>query len=499
MECKTALEQLTEYLEGRLPQQAAAAMRQHLDTCASCSRAAGDLQALARALRAVPLAPLPAAFEPQLRQRLDRTSSLPLARFLIAGAAGAILVIISFGILRVTHPSRVRMVSGGLHRGAFQVSEKPMRQPTAAPAPAIVGTQQPYSRPPEEAAKGPAGPGALPASKGAAAARGVGEAFTPQEQAARAGRPTYGIPPSQAAGEKALGLQGPRERRQPPPAVQKTLPPLTVMPQEKARSAAQESGGPGQRVPARAGKESQAGPAGPPTPPAVATAKPHIAVMPIPPSQPPMATAESRALRRAGWLGYARVRLSPSTVQQRAQAALSIELPAPEQRQQSLDRLGRQQSPENQIRASLRPVAPPGPAFAVGVATTPATGAQGANANLPINLPRGVGVQRGVPKEPGGEVYELTLSTADGQSLPFLLFTPGMRPARWTPSLRSQPLHALSRLTSDAGVWLLTPADLGAGLVVTIAAPPADALTALLGALRLDVYRDGKFWTASRY
>jgi hypothetical protein len=96
-------------------------------------------------------------------------------------------------------------------------------------------------------------------------------------------------------------------------------------------------------------------------------------------------------------------------------------------------------------------------------------------------------------------VFELTLSTADGQSLPFLLFTPGMRPARWTPSLRSQPAHALSRLTSDAGVWLLTPVDLGAGLVVTIAAPPADALTALLGALRLDVYRDGKFWTASRY
>lgn len=501
MECKTALEQLTEYLEGRLPQQAAAAMRQHLDTCAPCSRAAQDFQALARALRAVPLAPLPAGFEPQLRQRLDRTSSLPLARFLIAGAAGAVLVIISFGILRVTHPSRVRMVSGGLQQRAFQASGKAPRLPTAPPAPAVgTGTEQPYSRRPEEAAKGPAGPGALPASKGAAEGTGVGEALTPPEQAAQARKPTYGIPPSQAAGEKALGLQGAREPRQPPLAVQKTLPPLTVMPQEKANTAAQGSAGPEQRAPAGAGKEGRAGAPEPLTSAAVSAHKPHVAVMPIPPSQPPMATAESRALRGAGWLAYARVRLSPSTAQRRAQAALSIELPAPEQRQQSQhDRLARQQSPENQIRASLRPVAPPGPAFAVGVATTSATGAQGANANLPMNLPRGAGLQRGVPKEPGGEVFELTLSTADGQSLPFLLFTPGMRPARWTPSLRSQPAHALSRLTSDAGVWLLTPVDLGAGLVVTIAAPPADALTALLGALRLDVYRDGKFWTASRY
>jgi len=498
VECRTALEQLTEYLEGRLPQQSADVMREHLATCSSCSRAAADVGAVVRTLRALPAAPLPAGFEPALRQRLDRASSPPLGRFVLAAAAGALLVIISFGILRMTKPSAIP-AAGRLQRGRPVAAEKAIGLPAVPPPALSARTPEQYVSPSiEQGNKAKVVAGASPAPKMADESEGAKEARGAAPGPAPTLQPHFGIAPPQAASGRNPEPEKVREQQALEYGHEKALPPLAPAPRERARAVTQSDvGAAAEPAPSAGSKQAAAAGAAAPTTTAAPALKRRVEVVPMPPSWPSAHALGIGRGRGAGWLANARVRLAPRTAQQRAPVAVSVEFPAVQQQSQTY-RQKDQVQPEVRISASVRPIVPPGPPLHAETITVPAVQAPGARADIPINLPRETNRPRAPFELPYGQVYELALSTEQGQSVSFLLFTPGVRRPRWAPSFRGRPVDALRCLSSDAGVRLLTPVDLGADLVVTIAAPPADALTALLATLRMDVHRDGDSWTASR-
>jgi hypothetical protein len=122
------VDQLSAYLEGDIKPHVAESVREHLDACAACTRAAGELRAIVASARALdrpePPPTLWSAIEGALAAA-DEAPLLALRRFFVrglaigglAGAAAAVLVGIGWG--RLTHDGQgARTLAGDIAGGA---------------------------------------------------------------------------------------------------------------------------------------------------------------------------------------------------------------------------------------------------------------------------------------------------------------------------------------------------------------------------------------------
>jgi anti-sigma factor (TIGR02949 family) len=87
--CHDVERDLDPYLDRELPPDAAAAVREHLSTCASCRRRVADREALGRLVRSVPYHQAPNRLRTLVAGRVQRTRA---SRRLMSWAAAAIVV-----------------------------------------------------------------------------------------------------------------------------------------------------------------------------------------------------------------------------------------------------------------------------------------------------------------------------------------------------------------------------------------------------------------------
>jgi hypothetical protein len=513
--CAVALEQLSGYLEGSLPSDEAQAVRRHLDTCAACASAATNVDAVVNALRAVTAEPLPAGFERAVRARLGREAPSPLRRFLIPALAGAALVLVSFGILHVTRPT----ARGPAFRWQTrQTGEAPAHLPAA----------------PSNPAAGPATSTPTPETLGRAAGEapeGTKPAFTPASPGQPAAAKTYADKAEGRVAQVERALVGAPKA----PPGRDVFAPLTEPAEQPQKTATTPTGQP--LVLDRATHEVPRGPAGPVGPaagysPAISkpasqapiptgqaetsaprtdeaaaataprAANKRVAIIPAPASLPPGGRLPFPRASTPGWLAAARIHLAPRPTRAGHQAALVIDVPSQAQQQVERNQLqsNLRQSIAVQVRLWVRSLTPPAVVTTSNASTLQRSANQATTAYIPINVPAPITTGIVVPGPPRGTTYELTLSTQEGNSLSLLLFTSSQfNAAQRVERLRARPLDALSHLTNIAGVWLLTPTDIGTNIVDIPAGRPDDALSALLAGLGMDVHRNGRFWTAMRH
>jgi anti-sigma factor (TIGR02949 family) len=88
--CAAVEHDLDRYLDHELDAEAAAAVREHLTTCASCRQRVADREALGRLVRSVPYREAPARLHARVAGNMQRTRSI---RRLQTWAAAAVLVL----------------------------------------------------------------------------------------------------------------------------------------------------------------------------------------------------------------------------------------------------------------------------------------------------------------------------------------------------------------------------------------------------------------------
>jgi anti-sigma factor (TIGR02949 family) len=95
VECRDVLERLDAYVDGELPPAEAAAVRDHLATCASCREALGAKESLGKAIRQAPYYAAPAALKARIAQSPPRarwtTGWIARAAVLLLAVAGAVI------------------------------------------------------------------------------------------------------------------------------------------------------------------------------------------------------------------------------------------------------------------------------------------------------------------------------------------------------------------------------------------------------------------------
>jgi hypothetical protein len=135
------VDQLSAYLEGDMKPHAAESVREHLDACDPCTRAAGELRAIVASARALdrpePPPPLWPAIEGALAAA-DEAPLLALRRFFVrglaigglAGAAAAVLVGIGWG--RLTHDGHGARTAAGDIAGGEAPAVDPLLQEAEA-------------------------------------------------------------------------------------------------------------------------------------------------------------------------------------------------------------------------------------------------------------------------------------------------------------------------------------------------------------------------------
>jgi len=304
--------------------------------------------------------------------------------------------------------------------------------------------------------------------------------------------------PAGAATGQPLMLRGATEQVRPPtPATAGSAAPAGGYPPEISKSTSQAPAATGQADKASAPRADEAAAATAPR-----AAKQRVAIIPAPASLPPGATLPFPGAKTPGWLAAARIHLAPRPTRVGQQAALVIEVPPQTQQQVERNQLQSNlgQFIAVQVRLWVRSLTPPAVVTTSNTSTLQRSANQAANAYIPINVPVPITTGIVMPGPLRGATYELTLSTQEGNSLSLLLFTPSQSSAvQRVDPIRARSLQALSHLTNMAGVWLLTPTDLGTNIVDIPAGRPDDALSALLAALGMDVHRNGRFWTATRH
>ena len=90
MICADVERDLDPYLDRELSPEIAAAIREHLDVCASCRQRVAERQALGRAVRSIPYHPAPDRLRTRVAEHAKRTRT---TRDLLAWAAAAVLVL----------------------------------------------------------------------------------------------------------------------------------------------------------------------------------------------------------------------------------------------------------------------------------------------------------------------------------------------------------------------------------------------------------------------
>ena len=90
MICDEVERDLDSYIDRELPAEAAAAVREHLSTCASCRQRVADRESLGRLVRSVPYHAAPSRLRARVAGRAQRTRS---TRHLLTWAAAAALVL----------------------------------------------------------------------------------------------------------------------------------------------------------------------------------------------------------------------------------------------------------------------------------------------------------------------------------------------------------------------------------------------------------------------
>jgi anti-sigma factor (TIGR02949 family) len=110
--CHDVERDLDSYLDRELPADAAAELRVHLGTCASCRERAAEREALARLVRSVPYHPAPDRLRTLVAGRVQRTRS---SRRLVTWAAAAIVVLAVGGGVSLVR-SGGSVVGSGLSR-----------------------------------------------------------------------------------------------------------------------------------------------------------------------------------------------------------------------------------------------------------------------------------------------------------------------------------------------------------------------------------------------
>jgi hypothetical protein len=154
-------EQLSTHLDNRVDAPEQHAVNSHLQTCPECSRALDELSYTVRALRELPVPPLPRSFqivEAPRRSLWSRLfgSTVALQGF-AAAAAGLFVILLSADMVNLTSPAGI-------------VPLAPAAQPTAAaPRQVVQATTLPYSPSApagraSDAAPAPPAPAAAPAA-----------------------------------------------------------------------------------------------------------------------------------------------------------------------------------------------------------------------------------------------------------------------------------------------------------------------------------------------
>ena len=93
MDCRDAHERLNAYLDGELPPETAAQVRQHLSACPQCAQGLADLERLNRAIGTLAGAEAPADFARRVRMAAEdasvRSGIVRLSDFLMPGRVHA--------------------------------------------------------------------------------------------------------------------------------------------------------------------------------------------------------------------------------------------------------------------------------------------------------------------------------------------------------------------------------------------------------------------------
>jgi anti-sigma factor (TIGR02949 family) len=108
--CDEVERDLDPYVDRELAADSAAAMREHLSTCASCRQRVSDREALGRLVRSVPYYEAPDRLRARVSGPVQRTRS---ARRLLAWAAAAVLVVSVGGGISLLRPAATRSDASG--------------------------------------------------------------------------------------------------------------------------------------------------------------------------------------------------------------------------------------------------------------------------------------------------------------------------------------------------------------------------------------------------
>ena len=105
MICADVERDLDPYVDRELTAESAAAVREHLSTCASCRQRLADREALGQLVRSLPYYPAPDRLRARVAERTRRTAS---ARQLLTWAAAAVIVVSVAGGISLVRSSAAR-------------------------------------------------------------------------------------------------------------------------------------------------------------------------------------------------------------------------------------------------------------------------------------------------------------------------------------------------------------------------------------------------------
>ena len=504
MRCDACRERFSEYLESRLPAEAAGEVERHLASCPRCAQGLADLRAVVDAVHAMPPVSVPAGFVERVHARVapgvEARRRAPVWRWVAVSAGFAVLALVALAVFgpHARRASVMNSLAGGSGPGetapariARPAPQRAAQPPAAAPAPRW---ESPSGAPAFDHKAAPPAAPAKPAARPAPSAP-VGEAMPPvasarlkaSEQPAPASPPPGppGMPGSKERARTVAGTlvpgraapagaepgltydetrraAGVNHKQKPKGAVSVTAPPPYSAPAETIRlekAPAAERGTSG-------GAEMVTAP----------TAGLALLAHPAPKPAPAwciLTLRESPARAGAPYL-FVEAQVAARNVSLRARGLAG---PAPVMADRRLNWLGVEEAPIWQA-----------PQLSAGTTTA-----------LPLaRLPQPAPVTPVIIGSPRlSAIYRLDLAAENQPASGYLLFMPPTQPAPAAPLPGSAATDVLRALTAQSGIYLLVPESVARAPNLALARmPPQQALASALQALGLTLHQDGTAWTA---